>query len=265
MQPGVTRSFLLKPIAILFTNSGGGVVFVDQNYLRLTRQPAARTVAGERLEALLPIEPHSVAKMIRAIDQGAYLEHVPISVNTTTGSIFPAMFSGIAAHDEKGNFIGADILLNEPVEDTAHGLVMTVPKHADVLGAYVGEVFAEAGQSQARTFMQAYVVAQVDMLQVLLSRMGGPDMRRTFERILNEAAQKNQIWAGMQDGHLDFTRKSMDFGAYRTLLVAAVGYAVSAIGQHMVAQEMRAVDHFVDPGMLELLTQMNLRSIFTSD
>jgi hypothetical protein len=113
--------------------------------------------------------------------------------------------------------------------------------------------------------MQAYVIAQVDMLQVLLARMGGPEMRGTFERILNESARKNQIWAGMQHGYLEFTQKSMEFGVYRTLLLAAVGYAVSAIGQHMVAQEMQAVDRSVDPGMLELLTQMNLRRIFPRD
>ena len=265
MNPGVLTALQLKPMAMLFTNSGGGVVFANRNYLRLTKQSSARTVAGARLETLLPIEPGSAARMLHAIGHNDVLERLPISVNTTTGSIFPALFSGIAAHDEKGNFIGADILLNEPGDDLPPSPGGPVPSHADVLGAYVGEVFRETAGAAGKTFMQAYVVAQADMLQVLLARLGGPEMRRTFERILNEAARKNQIWAGMENGFLEFTQKSMDFGAYRTLLVAAVGYAVSAIGQHMVAQEMQAVDRYVDPGMLELLTQMNLRDIFRGD
>lgn len=261
MQPEALSPARPKPIAILFTNSGGGVVFANRRYLRLTKQPASRTVAGARLESLLPIEPQSVTRIIHTIDHSNYLERLPISVNTTTGSIFPALFSGIAAHDEKGNFIGADILLDEPGSMGGPPGTGPVLKHGDVLDAYVGELFRDSGQ----TFMQAYVIAQVDMLQVLLARMGGPEMRATFERILNEAARKNQIWAAMNSGNLEFTQKSMDFGVYRTLLLAVVGYAVSAVGQHMVAQEMQAVDRSVDPGMLELLTQMNLRSIFTRD
>jgi hypothetical protein len=256
---------VLSPLAILFTNAGGRVIFANRNYLRLTKQPAARVVAGERLEALLPIESRSASTMMSAIDHTGFLGRLAISIRTTTGSLFPAALSGVAAHDENGEFIGVDFLLDEPIVATPNRLNIPTPKHTDVLGTYVKEVFTEASQLQTKTFMQAYVVAQVDILQVLLARMGGPEMRQALERILNTFALKDSIPAHMQDGYLGFTQKSMHFGIYHALLNAAVGYATSAVGRHIVKQEMRTVDRYVDPGLLELLTQMDLRTTFEDD
>ncbi len=256
---------VLNPLAILFTNAGGRVIFANRNYLRLTKQPAARVVSGERLEALLPIEAQSASVMMSAIDHTGFLGRLAISIRTTTGSLFPAALSGIAAHDEKGSFIGVDFLLDEPIVATPHRLNIPTPRHTDVLGTYVREVFTEAGHLQTKTFMQAYVVAQVDILQVLLARMGGPEMRQALERILNTLALQDSMPAHMQDGYLGFTQKSMHFGIYNKLLRAAVAYATSAVGQRMVKQETQTVDRYVDPGLLELLTQMDVRATFQDD
>jgi hypothetical protein len=265
MQATESALFRLNPIAMLFTNSAGRVVFANRNFLRLTRQAASRMVAGESLDAFLPVDPQSAAKVIYAIGQSGYVDNLPMSVSTITGSIIPAMCSGAAARDEKGVFIGADIILNSHpmIPSPVQGIL--APKHTDVLHAYVSEVFAGASRAPANTFIQSYVMAQVDMLQVLLARMGGPEMRNTLERILNETAVRNDIPANMEDGYLAFTHKPMHFSVYNALLRAVMGYAVIAIGQRMVKREMQAVDRYVDPGLLELLTQMDLRTSFTDD
>ena len=98
------------------------------------------------------------------------------------------------------------------------------------------------------------------MLQVLLARMGGAEARNTLERVVNEIPAKHGIAIRMQNGYLEFNQKSLDISIYRAILQNAIHYATDVIGRRIVGQEMMKVDSQLEPGLLRLLTEMDLRA-----
>jgi hypothetical protein len=248
-----------KPLAILFTNASSRVVFANRNFLHLTEDAPSRAVAGEQLDAILLIKSRSAAKIISGVIGGGFIDKLPISLLTTAGRILPVLFSGVAAYGTKGDYIGADIFLYKQFTP-APSDSPTVPalRHTGVLKTYVTEIFSGT-RAQGNTFMQAYVVSQIEMLQVLLARMGGPEARNTLERVVNEIMDGHSIPARMKNGYLEFDRKSMDISVYRFILQTAIRYATTTIGHRIVGREMLKVDEQIDSGLLQLLTQMDLR------
>lgn len=252
-----------KPLAILFTNAGGRVVFANRNFLQLSEESASRAVAGERLETVLSVDPQSVEKIITILVKGGMIDRVPVTLTTASGKSVPVLLSGTAAYGAKGDYIGADICLHHQFTPAAPDSP-TIPslKHTGVLRIYTAEVFSGT-RTRGQTFIQAYVVAQVEVLQILLARMGGSEARNTLERTVNEVITGYAAPAQMTNGYLEFFQKSIDISIYRTVLQAAIHYARTAIGQRMVGQEMLKVDSQMDTGLLHLLTQMDLRPTLT--
>ena len=251
------------PLAIIFTNAGGKVVFANRNFLHLTEASAERAVSGEQLHAILPIESRPMATIIAIITGSGFIDKLPVSVRTANGGTIPVLFSGVAAYSASGDYIGADIFLHRrfiPADPNSP----TVPalKHTAVLKTYMAEIFAGT-RTQGYTFIQAYVVGQIEVLQVLLARMGGPESRNTLERIINEILRKYAVPASMKSGYLEFHQKSIDISIYRLVLQAAIRYARDSIGQRIVGQEMMKVDNQLDQGLLQLLTQMDMRPTLT--
>ena len=252
-----------NPLAILFTNTGGRVVFANRNFLNLAEETPAKATAGERLETILPIESRSMAKIFAIITGSGSVDRLPVSVLTSTGKSVPVLFSGVAAYGGKGDYIGADIFLYQQFTPALPDSP-TVPslRHTAVLKMYVTEIF-DGTRTHGYTFMQGYVVAQIEVLQVLLARMGGSEARNTLERTVNEVLVKHAVAARMQNGYLEFHQKSMDISIYRLILKTAIRYATDAIGQRIVGQEMMRVDNQLDSGLLRLLTEMDLRPTIT--
>jgi hypothetical protein len=249
----------VSPLAIIFTNAGGKVVFANRNFLHLTEDAPSKAIAGVQLQTILPIESRSMSTIIAVITGSGFIDKLPVSVLTASGEMLPVLFSGVAAYGAKGDYIGADIFLHRrftPADPDSP----TVPalKHTAVLKAYVAEIFA-GSRTQGYTFIQAYVVGQIEVLQVLLARMGGPEARNTLERTVNEILVRHAVPASMQSGYLEFHQKAIDISIYRLVLQAAIRYARDAVGQRIVGQEMLKVDSQLDKGLLQLLTQMDLR------
>ena len=259
MMQSLAASKEFNPLAIIFTNASGKVVFANRNFLHLTEEVPAKAVAGEQLQNMLPIESRSMATIVAVITASGFIDKLPVSVLTTTGAALPVLFSGVAAYGAQGDYIGADIFLHRrftPADPDSP----TVPalKHTAVLKAYVAEIFAGT-RTQGYTFMQAYVVGQIEMLQVLLARMGGSEARNALERTVNEVLVKHAVPASMRNGYLEFNQKSIDISIYRLVLQSAIRYARDVIGQRIVSQEMLKVDSQLDKGLLQLLTQVDLR------
>lgn len=235
------------------------MIFTNRNFLSLTEEKATQFVSGQRLEDLLLIDSRSAEKIISIIASGGMVEKLPITLTTTSEKALPVLLSGVATYGARGNFIGADLWLQKQIVETSPDSP-TIPtlRHTGVLRVYVDEVFSET-RSRRQTFMQAYVMAQVEMLQVLLARMGGPEARNTLERMVNEILGKHGIPALMQNGYLEFQQTSLDISVYRLILRVAIHYSTTVIGQRLVGQEMLKIDSQMDSGVLQLITQMDLR------
>jgi hypothetical protein len=246
---------LFNPLAMIFTNARGEVVFVGRNFYRLTKGLPDESALGKPLHALLGVDGRSVDQLMQSLSATGFVGHWPLDLKTVTGSLNRIKGAGIAAYDSQQTFIGADVLLTPPMFDPR--LNAPVLRHADVLNMYLQQALVEARELKTRTFLQVYVVAQIDTLQVLLARMGGPEICRSLEHVVNETAQKNGIPIVMQRGYLEFLQRPMGL-TYGMLLQAVVHYAVNVLGRQLVAQEMRAINQMVDPHLLAFLTQLDL-------
>ena len=147
----------LNPLAILFTNAGGRVVFANRNFLQLTDGDAAKKMTGERLEVVLPMENRNLAKINAVINGSGSIDRLPVSVLTPAGKSLPLLFSGVAAYGGKGDYIGSDIFLHKQFTPAPPDSP-TVPalQHTAVLKMYVSEVF-DGTRMHGNTFMQGYV------------------------------------------------------------------------------------------------------------
>jgi hypothetical protein len=251
----------LSALAFVFTNAQGRIVFADRNFLGLAKREPNRPTLGETLQTALGIDAQSMAHLMQDVAQMTYFARRPLSIKTSTGTLSSLWGAGAAVYDQQNSFIGADILLAIPSSESRPPFPPLI--HAEVLNSYLQQSLSEARIHRTKTFFQVYVNVQIDALQVLLARMGGPEMRNTLEHVVNAAATAHGIPIVMRDGHLEFFSKTaMFFNSYGALLRAALDYAVNAVGKRMVGQEIQAINRQIDPGLREFVTQLDLRMIF---
>lgn len=253
-----SQSQPLAPLAILFTNSSGSVVFADRRFLRLTEQGPGPIPSGQALHSLLSSDPQQVTGWMQTIARQGFLADVPLTLPLRGGARLPLSLDGVAAYDESNRFIGADVLLAQPA---ARRPRTTPLRHPDALASYFQQSLREAQVGRGMTFLQVYVCVQVEILQVLLARMGGPRMRAALESVINETAARLRIPAHMEQGYLEFVSSHTNIGHYRALLRAAFAYSVDAIGRRAVSQELSLIDMHVTPGLLPLVAHLDLDSL----
>lgn len=262
-QPDVLTTENIDTLAFIFTNASGNVIFADRGYLQLIGDPSHRSISGEMLNNILPISAESANQLMNMTRRSLHLDQVAIPIHTVDGTTLKSNCTAIAALDEKGNFIGADLVLQFPPVEEA-GIAAKFQTHNDVVKAFVENVMSEGNQQYARTFFQSYLVAQVEVIQILLSRISGLAARNAFEMVVNESSKSKALPISMRSGHLEFERNDINIQGYRSFINALVGYAVDVLGRQAVKREVLMVDKFVGSGTLELITQMDLR-IFLAD
>jgi len=160
---------------------------------------------------------------------------------------------------KQGIFIGVDFLLTPPSSENSATLYID---HSDILNSYLQQALIESKLLNKGTFLQVCATVYIEAIQVLLTRIGGPQMRDTLERIINSTAHQHGIPVIMQNGYLEFLDKKMHFNAHRILLRTAVKYAVDTIGIRLVTQEMKTFESQVSSRFFELI---NLKDLLTDD
>jgi len=260
MHPGIeTTTSSLHSEAFLFTNVAGEIVFADRSLLRLTKQTQSRASQVQTLHGLLDLDKHAATRLINEVARKRFVYHKSLSIKTTTGSLKPICTAAAAVFIKQGIFIGADFLLTPPSTETSPTLPID---HSEMLNAYLKQALIESKLLNTGTFLQVCATVHIEAIQVLLTRIGGPQMRDTLERIINSTAHQHGIPVIMQDGYLEFLDKKVHFNAHQILLRAAVEYAVDAIGTTLVTQEMKIFDCQGGSRFLELT---NLKDLLTDD
>ena len=259
MKPTPTSSpFSFQPQAFLFTNVAGEVIFADRSFLRLKKRPATRAVLSDPLHSMLGIDEPSPARLMRDLKRFGSVDYRALSYQSDTGSLYPAWAAGVAVYTERESYLGADVVISpEPPEGAA---ARALKSHSDVLQSYTRQAFMQAKLLKTGTFLQVYTTLCIEAILILLTRIGGPEMRTTLERIINEVARTHAIPASMEYGYLEFVGRTAHFDAYLTLLRAGTKYAIDAIGKRIVGRELQMIDRHIDPGLLELITQLDMRS-----
>lgn len=249
----------LEPLAILFTNASGGVIFADRRFFQLAERTPGQIPPGQALHTLIDSESQLVARWMETVAREGFVPAQPLTLATRGGTRLPLSMDGVAAYDETKHFIGADVLFAPPT--TQRPLPPTPLRHPDALASYFRQSLSEAQAERGMTFLQVYVSVQVEIVQILLARMGGPRMRAALEGVINETAERFHIPARMQQGYLEFFSGHTNIGHYRALLRSAFAYAVDVIGRRAVTQELSLIDQHVTPGLLPLVAHLDIDSI----
>jgi hypothetical protein len=241
----------------LFTNASGEIIFADRAFLRMTKQNPKQASLIKALPGVFNIDSPTALGLINEITNERFVHNREYSVKTTTGSLKPSYASGVGVYVQKDLFIGADILLLPVSSALGH----TAPiDHSEIFQAYMDQALVESKLIGSGTFLQAYVTVHIETMQVLMHRIGGPQMRETLEQIINHEAQRLGVPATMRNGYLEFKTQKLYFDAYRMLYRMALSYAVNSIGVKLVEREMRMIDQKLDPKLIQLIQQDDLLS-----
>jgi hypothetical protein len=221
-------------------------------------------LSGHPLSTILRIESMTENQLIETIKQRSIIENLAVSYNTSGGEIVKSKCTILAAADENGNYLGMDFILNNVLTPGMSDPEVKILTHSDVMKAYVEIEMNSRGPLQPRTYTQSYIATQLNVLQIMLARIGGTASRLAFEKIINNKIQSMAAQMNMENGNLNFLRRDLDVQVYRSLLKASTDYAVNVVGKNTVKREMLLVDKYVGHGTLELISQMDLR-IFTAE
>jgi hypothetical protein len=248
--------------ALLFTDSLGRVVFVDNNFLNMMHCAEEGIAVGEPLEDVLGLDRHTVAQLMRKVAQDGYVLHRLLELRDVTGSSTRVWCTGVATYQNGGTFIGADFILQDSAW-TGIPEAQLEHHHADILGRLLKYIRTRARSLEDQTLLQSYFTAQVNALQVLLAHMGGLRTCATLEAIVNESAQRNGWPVCMKDGNLEVEPMDVEAEAKALceLLSQVVDYVVGVVGRRLVVQEMQAVDEQADEWALEAASRSGMREL----
>ncbi len=244
---------------MLFTNAAGSVVFADRRFHLLAEQPPRIPSTPQALHHWLRTDPEPISQWMQVVASEGYAASFPLTFSTPAAGQRPLSLDGVAVYDDLKRFIGADLLIADrpPRQPTP----LRPLRHPDAVATYFQQELSQGQSERGLTFLQVYVSAQIEILQVLLARMGGPGMRQALEMVLNQTAERQRIPARMAHGYLEFASSHINIGHYRALLRAAFSYAVDAIGRRAVTQELSVIDQQLTPGLLPLITHLDIGRI----
>lgn len=232
-----------QPLALLFTDAKGRIVFVDNKFMELMSYPESGQLVGEPLNAVMGIAQADVNQLMQEVARTGYIHEHRLVMRGPSGQTVEVLCSCVATYNDQGQFIGADMTLYQMREITAPQ--EESPVHGDVLQARIQQIQVETGTRRAQEeqiHLQLYFTAQINALQVLLARMGGPRIHAALEACVNNLATRKQWPARLQGGHITVDEAGLPVEAYAELLKEIVHYGSDIVGRRPVIQEMREVD-----------------------
>jgi hypothetical protein len=276
------------PLALLFTDARGRIVFVDNNFLEMLNYPSATSLVGIPLHKVAGIDANALSALMQDVARTGYVHERPLALNGPDGVAIQVLCSSVATYNPEGEFIGVDMTFNDAADATLEE--DTAPVHGDVLQSRILQIHTEAearAQAQAdeataharlqadealaraanqasqraqeeRIFKQLYFTAQVNALQVLLARLGGPRVHATLEDRLNKSAAKNRWPIRILGGQITIG-DDMPVEGYQALLGSVVDYGANVAGRDWMLQEIHTVDTRMDARTCEIADQAGLR------
>ncbi len=232
--------------ALLMTNMLGQIIFVDQQCLKLLRRPLqdARAVMGKSFAETLGVGSTTATELLEEVRKKGEVIGLQMAIKDSKGTSIAVFCSATATYDSQKAFVGMDVTLKPFTETLATD--QRTP---------VQEVRLDTAEE---SIFEVYFSAQMQALSKLLVQLGGKRFRDHMEGVLNETAQRNVWPISFEDGHVIVEPQTREPDIYRALLAKAKTYAISLIGERVVAKEMKAVDDRMDPKMLARVKELGI-------
>ncbi len=234
-----SRMYIPPHTGRIYTDTRGRVVFADWGFAELFRHESPANPIGVPLHEVLCIEPSAADLLLNVRDeeQRELLVRRPGSPPTQA-----VLVTCRAAYNAYQKLVGANLLLARTL----------TPSRARL---YVPD----------RGRLQGYFTEQIDSLQVLVGRIGGPALRQTLEKHFNRTATGHTWPLYLQNGLLVFEQPIDLAPIYGDLLKEAMSYAISVAGERLVVAEMERVHQNADQRTQALAEQFGLPELFRSN
>ncbi len=233
--------------ALLFTNMVGQVIFVDHQFLKMTKRSAGdvRNVVGKPLHEIVGLDRETVDQLMQDLARAGHVDARPLRLQDTSGATLSVYCSGVATYDSDGSFVGADLTLRQASETPDYETIS------------LQEVLA----TQEESVLKMYFSSQIQTLYNLLAQTGGKRLAGQLEKIVNETAQRNVWPVSMRLGQVKVDLKVTQADVYKALLSKATAFASGVLGPGLVKRKMQAVDKSMDAKALQLISEAGLNHI----
>jgi hypothetical protein len=247
--------------AVLFTNNLGQVIFVDHVFLNLMKYPEAGTVTGEPLHKALRLDQDTGKLLLDDLRQKGSLRDRLVEVHDATNGTLRLYVNGFATYDPNGNFLGADIMLRQSVEENEAPEEMlehlnedvTIPSR-DMLSE---TTFGEYGQ-----FLELYFTTHIKAHYVLFQRLIGLMARGNLDKLINQTAKKNGWTIEIKNGLFLRPLTGTTPEVYQALLREVLNYGVNMVGLRIVSRSVDKVDQDLHEGLIGLAQQHGLFQLY---
>lgn len=246
--------------AFLFTDARGRIVFADDLLTQMLGYSHPSYVMGQPLHVLVyPME--QAADLIREVGSVGHVNDWNLYLLDAHEQKIDVRLSAIAAHNQNGEFIGADIKIRGA--EKSDGDQQAPANHDDAMVSYIQQLGKEptaAGEESERAAsLLLYFQAQIQALYVLLSRMGGPRIVTSLEAVLVKTISKGAWPMAVLGGHVTADEGEVPDDAYLELLRAVIRFGINIVGRAALVREMQAVDDNIANHAQEAAEEAGLR------
>src|SRR5688572_25738205 len=142
MESPVRRETRGTPLALLFTDARGRVVFVDNNFLELLAYAEATSLVGEPLHKVVGVDAPAVMSLMQDAARQGYVHERPLTLHNVKSGALTVLCSSVATFNSDGEFIGVDITFHDAADASDED--DTAPAHGDILQTRIQQIHAEA-------------------------------------------------------------------------------------------------------------------------
>lgn len=254
----MSKSSSDRVVSLLFIDNMGRVIFANDNLLSMIGYAEAGAIVGEPLHRILGLDLATEIQLLRDVSAAKHIDEQALDLFDRDQNIIRVRYTATASYNHEGSFIGADLTLRLLTDQVESGQTQTHDNQDNRI-----ETNPQSLEDLAH--LRAYFTDRVEALQTALMQIGGPRLRDTLHRIINETAQKYEWLVYISPNQIAIEDKDTDINAqsaiYWALLAKALAYTVNVLGPAMVAKKMHAVDERTEVIMIDLADRLSLREI----
>ena len=227
------KSNLVYP-GMVYTDTGGKIVFANQQFLAMLSISPARSPVGRPLWETLQVDQASLDILLTP--KGRHSRQPLIVVyQRTEGEQAILLLVGTPSFDQRDKYIGMNVGVD--MLNSIDGLDDVPSIH--VTGQSLPMRRYGTGQLKRDPSMNGqYLEAVLNTVQVMLARMAGPRVREALLNALDRAATRADWPLRVEDKQIVFERQDLPVDIGVGVINEALNFAVAVVGQRVIVYEI---------------------------
>lgn len=227
------KSNLIFP-GMVYTDTGGVVVFANQQFIGMLSISASRSPVGRPLWEVLQVDQASLSPLLTP--QGRHARQPLILVyQRADGEQAIFLLVGTPSFDQRDQYIGMNVGVDDIDSVTGldgvpsiHVAGQTLPMRRHV----------DEPSKRDPSMNGQYLEAVLNTIQVMLARMAGPRVREALVTSLDQAATRSDWPLHAESKHLVIERQDIPVDIGVGVINEALNFAVAVVGQRVIVYEI---------------------------